>query len=66
MNCCDEYGKCREGYNCPVRTATAANPLQVAAPTFSWRSYAKHLAKRLPVAFICLFCLALALVWGTP
>ena len=27
MNCCDEYGNCRQGRDCPVRIARAAQPL---------------------------------------
>jgi hypothetical protein len=25
MNCCDEYGNCRQGRDCPVRRATPAD-----------------------------------------
>ncbi len=27
MNCCDEYGNCRQGRDCPVRIAGASKPL---------------------------------------
>ena len=27
MNCCDEYGNCRQGRDCPVRITHAARPL---------------------------------------
>ena len=27
MNCCDEYGNCRQGRDCPVRVARAPQPL---------------------------------------
>ena len=27
MNCCDEYGNCRQGRDCPVRIARAAQPM---------------------------------------
>jgi len=27
MNCCDEYGNCRQGRDCPVRIARASEPL---------------------------------------
>ena len=27
MNCCDDYGNCRQGRDCPVRVAHAAQPL---------------------------------------
>jgi hypothetical protein len=26
MNCCDEYGNCRQGRDCPVRQATPTSP----------------------------------------
>jgi hypothetical protein len=26
MNCCDEYGNCRQGRDCPVRIACASQP----------------------------------------
>jgi hypothetical protein len=26
MNCCDEYGNCRQGRDCPVRIARASQP----------------------------------------
>jgi hypothetical protein len=27
VNCCDEYGNCRQGRDCPVRIANASKPL---------------------------------------
>jgi hypothetical protein len=27
MNCCDDYGNCRQGRDCPVRIARASQPL---------------------------------------
>ena len=26
MNCCDEYGNCHQGRDCPVRQATPTSP----------------------------------------
>ena len=26
MNCCDDYGNCRQGRDCPVRQATPTDP----------------------------------------
>jgi hypothetical protein len=27
VNCCDDYGNCRQGRDCPVRIADASKPL---------------------------------------
>lgn len=46
-NCCDDYGNCNQGRDCPVRVAAyrpvmrAADPL----PPTRWRVYLRHLAK---------------------
>ena len=29
MNCCDDYGNCRQGRDCPIRTAKATPTLAV-------------------------------------
>ncbi len=26
LNCCDEYGNCRQGHDCPVRVARSLQP----------------------------------------
>lgn len=34
MNCCDDYGKCTQGPDCPARSTLAGNiPVQTPAPT---------------------------------
>ena len=33
MNCCDSYGNCNQGRNCPVRCKSSATPKHVDA----WR-----------------------------
>jgi hypothetical protein len=47
MNCCDDFGNCRQGPNCPVRVAKykpvmlAADPL----PPSIWRQQLRYLAE---------------------
>jgi hypothetical protein len=47
MNCCDEYGDCRQGRDCPVRVAKVGRKDHAPAPLPAsfWRAYLKHLAK---------------------
>ena len=30
MNCCDEYGNCHQGRDCPIRRGAQANPTRKA------------------------------------
>jgi hypothetical protein len=47
MNCCDDFGDCHQGRDCPVRVAKykpvmrAADPL----PTSVWRQQLRYLAE---------------------
>jgi len=49
MNCCDEYGNCRQGRDCPVRIADAFKP-----------STSKRLFRRF---FYWLFIAVFGLLW---
>lgn len=49
MNCCDEYGNCRQGRDCPVRVARAAQSL-----------IPKHLLRRF---FYWLLTAILGMLW---
>lgn len=57
MNCCDEYGECRQGRDCPVRTGQAKvarigrkDYTREALPPSAWRVYLRHLAKWMLIA----------------
>lgn len=47
MNCCDEYGDCRQGRDCPARVARIGRKdyAHEALPPSAWRVYLRHLAK---------------------
>jgi len=49
MNCCDEYGNCRQGRDCPVRIASFLQP-----------SISKRLFRRF---FYCLLMAILGVLW---
>ena len=49
MNCCDEYGNCRQGRDCPVRIARASQPL-----------FSKRLLRRF---FYWLLTAIIGLIW---
>lgn len=58
MNCCNEYGDCRQGRNCPARVAKVkrrtpkdAQPLR---PGFTWRRNLKRLALWLAISWVVL------------
>ncbi len=66
MNCCDEYGECRQGRDCPVRVAKVAKvkrrvprhaePLRQEIS----RVYLKHPAKWMLICIAVLFAAAFA------
>lgn len=62
MNCCDEYGECNQGRNCPVRVAKVGRKDHAAAPLPAsfWRVYLKHLAKCMLICIAVLFAAAIA------
>ena len=59
VNCCDEYGVCNQGRNCPVRVAKvgARYPkYPTYQPPSLWRVYLRHLARWILYALLgCLF-----------
>lgn len=54
MNCCDEYGNCRQGRDCPVRAARALQPSIL-------KRQLKHLAYWMLIAVLGLLWLAFLL-----
>ena len=47
MNCCDEYGDCRQGRDCPVRVAKVGQryPKYPYHPKTLWREYLRATAR---------------------
>lgn len=61
MNCCDEYGDCRQGRDCPVRMGCPANVAKVKQrypkhpqpfPSPVWRRHLKALASWVLLAIL--------------
>lgn len=46
MNCCDSYGNCNQGRDCPVRVAKVGQRMKAAdpLPASTWRLKLKYLA----------------------
>lgn len=61
MNCCDEYGECRQGRDCPIRVAKVGRKdhAPAALPHSPWRVYVKHLAKWMLICIAVLFAAAI-------
>lgn len=53
MNCCDEYGNCNQGRDCPIRKERIARVAKIGRKDYAreplrgspWRIYLRHLAK---------------------
>ena len=48
MNCCNEYGNCRQGRDCPIRVARVGQRYPKYPQTFPesfWRRHLKSLAR---------------------
>ena len=60
MNCCDEYGNCNQGRDCPVRVARIGQKMQAAdlLPASTWRYKIKCLAYWVLMVILGLFWLA--------
>lgn len=66
MNCCNEYGDCRQGRDCPIRKERVAHigrkdydrdPL----PPTVWRAYMHHLAKWMLIVLLALVVASIVL-----
>ncbi len=58
MNCCDEYGDCRQGRDCPARVAKVGRRIpkhpQPPRPE-RWRDYLKDLARAMLLVIAAMF-----------
>ena len=70
MNCCDDYGNCNQGRDCPIRVAKyrpvmrAADPL----PPSVWRQQLRYLAEWVLLGIVgamWLLVLVVAVFWST-
>lgn len=62
-NCCDEYGNCNQGRECPVRVAKIGQRMKAAdpLPASMWRVYMRYLAKWMLFGILGLLWLAFLL-----
>jgi hypothetical protein len=56
MNCCDDYGNCQQGPDCPARKPAVAKigqswPGPEPLPATSWRAYLSYLAAAMLLTF---------------
>jgi hypothetical protein len=56
MNCCDDYGSCQQGPDCPARKPAVAKigqrcPGPEPLPATSWRAYLGYLAAAMLLTF---------------
>ena len=60
MNCCDEFGNCNQGRNCPVRVAKIGKKLHgpELLPTSTWREQLRLLAEWMLLGIVGLVWLA--------
>jgi hypothetical protein len=53
MNCCDDYGNCNQGRNCPIRVAKARPAMRAAdpLPPSTWRQQLRYLVEWVLLGF---------------
>lgn len=78
MNCCDDYGNCNQGRDCPIRQALSpvrrikpypAVPVDITEPIEpAWRSMAERVgsAARTVVAFAIIIAATAVITWCMP
>ena len=60
MNCCDEYGNCRQGRDCPVRIERVRQAKErLDRDANPWRRQLRHLAKWMLAAYLLLIYMAM-------
>lgn len=68
MNCCDEYGDCRQGRDCPARVAKVGRRIpkhpQPPRPE-RWRDYLKDLARAMLLVIAAMFISAVTVALMT-
>jgi hypothetical protein len=60
MNCCDDFGNCNQGRDCPIRV-TKARPVMLAAdplPPSTWRQQLRYLAEWVLMSLVGVLWLA--------
>jgi hypothetical protein len=60
MNCCDDFGNCNQGRDCPIRV-TKARPVMLAAdplPPSAWRPNLRYLTEWVLMSLVGVLWLA--------
>ncbi|CAB4199951.1 hypothetical protein UFOVP1356_16 [uncultured Caudovirales phage] len=61
MNCCDDYGRCQQGKNCPARQACELPEVEP-TPSSSWTVIREALEGAVVAAALIAACLLVAMI----